>query len=226
LPLLSGTNALSIVVVGSVVSTVHVNDAGVESLFPTASTALTWNVCSPSERPVMCLGEEQLAEENAAPSSEHSNGVVGCSPLLSAPENVNLIELNDVLLPPVMAVPPTPLGTVALFIVVVGSPVSTVHVNDAGVESLFPTASTALTWNVCSPSERPVMSIGEEHPVVVNAPPSSEHSNGVVGCSPEPPALSAPENVNLIELNDVLLPPVMAVPPAPLGTVALFIVVV
>ena len=55
------------------------------------------------------------------------------------------------------------------------------------------------------------MSIGEEHPVAVNAPPSSEHSNGVVGCSP----LSAPENVNLIELNDVLLPAVMAVPPAP-----------
>ena len=164
-----------------------------------------------------------------APSSEHSNGVVGCSPeppALSAPENVNLIELNDVCLPPVMAVPPAPLGTVALFIVVVGSPVSTVHVNDAGVESLFPTASTALTSNVCSPSERPVMSIGEEHPVAVNAPPSSEHSNGVVGCSPEPPALSAPENVNLIELNDVLLPPVMAVPPAPLRNVALFIVVV
>ena len=86
-----------------------------------------------------------------------------------------------------MAVPPAPLGTVALFIVVVGSPVSTVHVNDAGVESLFPTASTALTWNVCSPSERPVMSIGEEQPAAVNAPPSNEHSNGVVGCSPEPP---------------------------------------
>ena len=99
------------------------------------------------------------------PSSEHSNGVVGCSPeppALSAPENVNLIELNDVLLPPVMAVPPAPLRNVALFIVVVGSPVSTVHVNDAGVESLFPTASTALTSKVCSPSERPVMSIGEE----------------------------------------------------------------
>ena len=83
-----------------------------------------------------------------------------------------------------MAVPPAPLGTVALFIVVVGSPVSTVHVNDAGVESLFPTASTALTSNVCSPSERPVMSLGEEQLAEENAPPSSEHSNGVVGCSP------------------------------------------
>ena len=119
------------------------------------------------------LGEEHPVAVNAPPSNEHSNGVVGCRPeppALSAPENVNLIELNDiVLLPPVMAITPAPLGTVALFIVVVGSPVSTVHVNDAGVESLFPTASTALTSNVCSPSERPVMSLGEEQLAEENA---------------------------------------------------------
>ena len=125
-----------------------------------------------------------------------------------------------------MAVPPAPLGTVALFIVVVGSPVSTVHVNDAGdTSSLFPAASTALTSNVCSPSERPVMSLGEEQLAEENAAPSSEHSNGVVGCSA---ILSVPENVNLIELKAVKMGgvlPRMLVPLPPLGSVAELIAV-
>jgi hypothetical protein len=36
-----------IVVSGAVVCTVHVKEAGVASVFPAASVALTWNVCDP-----------------------------------------------------------------------------------------------------------------------------------------------------------------------------------
>ena len=67
---------------------------------------------------------------------------------MSVPEKVNLIEFEDVLAPLLIDVPLPPLGTVAVLIVVLGSVVSTVHVNDAGVESMLPAASTALTWNV------------------------------------------------------------------------------
>ena len=74
----------------------------------------------------MSLGEEQLAEENAAPSSEHSNGVVGCSAIFRT-ENVNLIELKAVKMGgvlPRMLVPLPPLGTVAELIAVSGFIVS------------------------------------------------------------------------------------------------------
>jgi hypothetical protein len=100
---------------------------------------------------------------------------------VSVPEKVNLIELEDVLAPLLMELPLPPLGTVAVLIVVLGSVVSIVHVNDAGVESLLPAASTALTWNVCEPADSPVMSLGEEHATAVNAAASNLHSNGVVG---------------------------------------------
>ena len=89
--------------------------------------------------------------------------------MLSVPENVNLIELNDVLAPLLMELPPAPLGNVAELMVVSGAVASTVHVNVAGVGSLFPTASTALTWNVWLPSDKPVISFGEEHATAVNA---------------------------------------------------------
>ncbi len=46
-PLLPST-ADSIVVAGAVVSTVHVNEAGVKSLFPALSSDRTLNVCVPS----------------------------------------------------------------------------------------------------------------------------------------------------------------------------------
>ena len=47
-----------------------------------------------------------------------------------------------------------PLGP--LVIDVSGSTVSTVHVRDAGVVSMFPAASIALTWKVCEAWLNPV----------------------------------------------------------------------
>ena len=125
-PLLLGTLAISVAIAGAAVSTVHVNVAGVGSTLFAASTALTWNVWLPSYRPVISLGEEHATAVNAPPSSLPSNGVVGWSPMLSVPENINLIELNYVLAPLLMELPPVPLGTVAELIVVSGAVVSTI----------------------------------------------------------------------------------------------------
>ena len=46
---------------GAVVSSVQVNVAGVGSVFPAASVALTANVCVPSTRPESVRGDEQAA---------------------------------------------------------------------------------------------------------------------------------------------------------------------
>jgi len=51
--------ALVISIIALVVSTVHVNDAGLGSVLPAASVARTSNVCEPSMRPVNDSGLEQ-----------------------------------------------------------------------------------------------------------------------------------------------------------------------
>src|SRR5919206_85670 len=53
-------------IVGRVVSTLHVNEAGVASVLPAASVARTWKVCEPSARPVYCLGEVQAVKPPAS----------------------------------------------------------------------------------------------------------------------------------------------------------------
>src|SRR5215211_7776454 len=57
---------------------------------------------------------------------------------------------------------------------VVSGATSTVQVRLAGVGSTFPADSTALTSNVCVPSDSPLYSLGEGQPS--KAPPSSLHS--------------------------------------------------
>ncbi len=71
------------------------------------------------------------------------------TPSWSVPEKVNLIEV-DSLLPLfeiVLLLPST-----AESIEVVGEVVSTLHVNEAGLKSLFPALSSERTLNVCGPS--------------------------------------------------------------------------
>ena len=119
------------------------------------------------------LGDEQAPELNPAASNLHSKGLLGSSPMLSEPENVNLMEVEDVMPLLLMELPLPPLGTVAESMEVVGSVLSTiVHVKEAGDESLLPAASTALTWNVCEPADSPVMSLGEEQAAELNPAPS------------------------------------------------------
>ena len=62
--------ALSMLVVGPVVSTSQVKLAGVGSALVAASIARTWNVCEASVKLVYVLGEVQAA--NVPPSSLHS----------------------------------------------------------------------------------------------------------------------------------------------------------
>jgi hypothetical protein len=75
--------------------------------------------------------------------------------------------------------------------VVSGMKVSMLHVRTAGVASVLPAWSVALTENVCNPSESPVSAFGEEQ--AANAPVSSLHSKL------EPASLE--ENSKLAELE-------------------------
>ena len=83
------------------------------------------------------MGEEQLAK---LPESSLHSKVEGDS----LDENVNVAELEVV-------VPDGPES-----IVVSGAVASIVQVRVAGLASVLPAASTALTENVCAPSDRPV----------------------------------------------------------------------
>jgi hypothetical protein len=77
-------------------------------------------------------------------------------------------------------------------IVVLGATVSTVHVNDAGVASVFPVASIAFTWKVWDPSASVVNETGLVQ--ALNAAPSSAHWNV------EPASLEAKEKLALADL--------------------------
>jgi hypothetical protein len=130
------------VIVGGVRSIVHVYPAGVGSTFPAGSTARTVPVWLPAVRPVLATGETQAAK--AEPSSAHWKTAV-----VSGLEKVN-----------VMPVALVRAGRSAVA-VVSGGVVSTVHEKEAGVASLFPTASCAYTMKVWLPLVRPLTAAGE-----------------------------------------------------------------
>src|SRR5918995_7296032 len=134
--------AVSILAGGGVVSTFHVNNSGVASLFPELSSALTLKVCEPS---LTKLGNPNglVHITKSELSILHSNRFISASPV-SVPENVNVMEFDRVLL-----------SLVRLFLLlsttesieVVGGEVSIVQLNNAGDESRFTTLSFALTSN-------------------------------------------------------------------------------
>src|SRR4030095_10168724 len=70
-------------------------------------------------------------------------------PPVSLPVNEIVAELDDVL-PSLDS--KFPLPSVAVLIEIRGEDVSTVHVKEAGVESLFPALSSDITVKVCIPS--------------------------------------------------------------------------
>src|ERR671910_1032663 len=133
---------VSILADGGVVSTVHVNNSAVASLFPELSSALTLNVCEPS---LNKLGNPNglVHITKSELSMLHSNRFIPASPA-SVPENVNVMEFERVLL-----------SLVRLFLLlsrtesieVVGGKVSIVQLKNAGDESRFTTLSSALTSN-------------------------------------------------------------------------------
>jgi hypothetical protein len=126
--------AESIIVVGATVSTVQLNEAGLGLRFPTLSSDIIRRVCVPSSKFLEAIGLVQTA--NLELSILHSEWSAPTP--LSILENKKIIELDDVLPPAFMTVL---LPSVAESMVVVGGDESTVHVNDAGEGSLFPTLS-------------------------------------------------------------------------------------
>ena len=100
--------------------TVHTNIAGVSSVFPDKSIALTWNTCAPPVRLENICGLEH--GENGAPSRLHSK----VTAWISVPPNVNFIEVDPVLPPYARTFPVLPLSSRASSISVSGSVVSSI----------------------------------------------------------------------------------------------------
>jgi hypothetical protein len=118
-------------------TTVQLRDAGVPSTFPAPSVARTSKACVPSTSAEYVLGDVHAAKAPA--STRHSN----VDPVsVDVNSNVAVVEVTE---------PDGP-----LVIVVSGGVVSaggeTVHVREAGVESVFPAASFARTSKVCEPA--------------------------------------------------------------------------
>src|SRR5690349_4583563 len=116
---------------GDVVSAVHVRMAGVGSLFPATSVAVTWKVCDPSARSSKVCGE---AQPSISSSSMKQTKVEG-----SLEENVKVAEL-------VLTVPEGP-----EFIVTPGGVLSTVTVRPEEVVELE-AISSARAVSVIGPS--------------------------------------------------------------------------
>src|SRR4051794_27776648 len=122
------------VIVGGVLSSVHVKLPGDASTFPAASIARAWNVCEPSGGVPSDFGAVHTVK--AAPSRLHWNVALG-----------SLVNENE-------AGPPFGFVTADASRVVSGATVSTVHVNVGGVVSVLPAPSLAATLKVCWPSAR------------------------------------------------------------------------
>ena len=145
-----------IVVSGATVSTVQVAAAGVGSRLPAASVARTVNVCGPWARLEYDFGD--VHEAAAAVSSLQVKLTSGSD----APNEIAALVLGT-----------EPDG--ADVIVVSGTAVSTVKLAVAGVGSVLPASSLAVTAIVCGPSSSPVYCLGEVHDCA--GPPSSEQVN-------------------------------------------------
>src|SRR5512145_891215 len=138
--------AKSMLVVGAVVSTVHVNDAGDGLIFPTLSLALTSRIWVPSAMLLALTGP--LQEVKFELSKLHSKLLIPTPlpslPPESIPEKLNIIELH-VVLPPVLTIVPLP--SVAESIIASGGTVSTVQANAEG-GLILPTLSSTLTSRI------------------------------------------------------------------------------
>jgi len=130
-------------VAGCVVSIVQTADVA-ELWFPAVSTAVTANVCCPSERLEYVFG--LVHGETAPPSSMHRKVAVVSS---SVKEK---LALEDVLR----------LGGPAVIAGAGGGVESIVHEYDVGA-LVLPAASTAATENPCAPSMRPEYAVGLVH---------------------------------------------------------------
>ena len=128
-----------IVVSGAAVSMVQLWVAGDWSVLPAASVARTRNTWSPAERPVYCLGE---VHGKYAPLSIEQANVEPASSAVKSKVALTLLVVAA--------------GAPAPIVVCGGVPSLTRQLNLAGVGSTLPSASTARTSNVWSPTARPL----------------------------------------------------------------------
>src|SRR5678815_4189587 len=96
------------------------------------STTRTWNVCPPSDRPLIWSGLVHVANE--PPSTEHSKWSVVAGSLLV---KLNAIDVKPVVSPLLMEVPLLS-GTLAVSDAMVGAVRSTVHVKTEEGTPVFP----------------------------------------------------------------------------------------
>src|SRR6476619_2925634 len=141
--------AESILVDGATVSTVQLREAGEGSLFPTLSSDNTLKVWTPSFND--CGSLYGLVHVTNSDLSMLQPKWAIPTPPVSLPENANVVEVDLVLDPLVMAFL---LPSVAESILVVGAVVSTFQLSEAGDGSLFPILSWALICTVWAPSGR------------------------------------------------------------------------
>jgi methylmalonyl-CoA mutase cobalamin-binding subunit len=152
-----------IVVSGGVVSpevcTVQPRVAGVGSVLPEVSTALTATVCPPGVKEEKDSDSAQAFQE--AESSLHSK-----LELLSLEEKSKLAVVD--------AVAPEGPATIDVLGGVVSPSARTVQLRLAGEASVLPAASVALTEKVCEPIVSELYSLGELQ--LLQGPESSLHS--------------------------------------------------
>ena len=121
-------------------SIVQLKIAGFGSLFPAVSTATTANLCGPAARLLKAAGLLQL--ENVLLSRLHWKPAIGFEPCVAV--NAILIEL-EVVVPPFCTVAPLPSTADVIVVFVGGVTVAIVQLKIAGVGSLLPDVSIALT---------------------------------------------------------------------------------
>jgi len=126
--------------VGAAVSITHVRVAGDASTFPAASIARTANVCDPSVNELYTAG---LVQAPKLPASSLHSKLATPLPPGSDPVNEN----------PAFGLLVGSGGPTLMF--VSGAVTSIDHVYESGGASTLSSASIALTWNVCEPSDRP-----------------------------------------------------------------------
>ena len=88
--LVSAAGWVSIWVVGAVVSTLQLKEAGEASALPALSTAFTSKVWEPSPRPLSSRGEVQLAQSPGWLESRRHSKAPTPEPPVSVPEKVKL----------------------------------------------------------------------------------------------------------------------------------------
>ena len=127
---------------GPLTSTITVRPTDGPETFPAASRAVAVYVWLPSGTDVSSRDQVPPAVAVAVPREVVPSKTSTVELASAVPDSVNVCVARI-----------APLAG-AVIAGAAGGSVSTIHVREAGVESVFPAASVARTWNVCEPCVR------------------------------------------------------------------------